>query len=91
VGVLFLVGAGYYADRIGRPFLVAMLFAVASGIIGLIEKEPFFELLITGILTFIVCATYFSILVRYSGQLLIWFITLLGFPVLLFALPIIMR
>ena len=88
MGILFLIVAAYIADKVGRPLSVAAIFAGFSAILGWLNNEPIVEVAIGSAMTFVFCSIYFSMLVKYSDQVFVWFIILLGFPLALFFLPI---
>jgi len=88
MGILFLIGAAYIADKLSRPILVACIFTILTSALSLIESEPFIMVLMSAAITFVFCSIYFSLLVKYTGQILIWLMILLGFPLALFFLPL---
>lgn len=86
--ILFLIVAAYIADKVGRPLSGAAILTGFSAILGLLNNEPFLEVVIGAAITFVICSIYFSVLVKYSDQIFIWLIILVGFPLMLFFLPV---
>ena len=88
MAILFLIGAAYIADKTGKPLLIAALLTLAGIIFEFLNKEPLTGIAIGAGITFIFCSIYFSVLVKYSSNLIAWLAILLGFPLLLFLLPV---
>lgn len=88
MGILFLIAAAYLADRLERPLQMALLYVALGAIVGLFSGDPIGDILISAGFMLMFCLAYFFTLVTVSGQLSLWLLVLIGFPVALFVIPI---
>jgi hypothetical protein len=88
MGIIFLVGAAYLADKFEKPLEMALVYVGIGAILGLTTGNPIGEVLIHAVLMFAFCLAYFFILIRVADHLALWLLVLIGFPFALFLYPI---
>jgi hypothetical protein len=89
MGIIFLVGAAYLADKFEKPLEMALVYVGIGAILGLTTGNPIGEVLIHAVLMLAFCLAYFFILIRVSDQLALWLLVLISFPLALFLYPIV--
>ena len=90
MGIIVLVAAAYIADRIKKPFSVALAYAFLTCVFGSVGGASVSDLIVTTLLTLAFCGVYFSVLIKVSDSIVLWVLVLAGFPVALYTTSIIL-
>jgi hypothetical protein len=89
MGILWLVVAAYLADKYEKPFHITGLCVLLDILSAAKDGEGISEIILGAGGFAIFCSIYFLTLIKFTDNLVIWLLVLIGFPLALFMIPIV--